>query len=130
MHTKDELLKRRAALSAEQLELLKKRLHHEYKPEWPSAIRAIPARPPGEPAPLSFAQQRLWFLQQLEPDSAAYNEVVAVRLCGPLNMAALRYALAALASRHDVLRCTFPIVDGQLIQQADPLLHEQVALPV
>lgn len=130
MHTRDELLKRRAELSTEQLALLKKRLHHAYTPDQPPSARTIPSRLPGEPVPLSFAQQRLWFLQQLEPDSAAYNEVVAVRLRGHLNMAALRQAISALADRHDVLRCTFPISDGQLIQQAHPLLHKQIALPV
>ncbi|MGB8347038.1 MAG: condensation domain-containing protein, partial [Ktedonobacteraceae bacterium] len=130
MHTRDELLKRRAELSAEQLTLLKKRLHHQSALSSTSPTCAIPERPRAEPALLSFAQQRLWFLQQLEPDNAAYNEVVAVRLRGQLDLAALRQAITALARRHDVLRCAFPIIDGQVIQRIDSLPPEHRLLPV
>jgi amino acid adenylation domain-containing protein len=74
---------------------------------------------PGElrRAPLSFAQQRLWFLDRLDPGSAAYNLPVAVRLRGALSPAALAGALAGLVRRHEVLRTTY-------------LLEEEAAEPV
>ncbi|HEY8228436.1 MAG TPA: amino acid adenylation domain-containing protein [Pyrinomonadaceae bacterium] len=67
-------------------------------------------------APASFSQQRLWFLHQLESDEAAYNVPRAIRLKGPLDVAALRRALAEIVQRHDVLRTHFANVDGQLRQ--------------
>jgi amino acid adenylation domain-containing protein len=71
-----------------------------------------PAGPPVQPgqtrrAPLSFAQGRLWFLDRLEPGSAAYNLPTAVRLAGRLDLAALAGSLDAIARRHESLRTTF-----------------------
>jgi amino acid adenylation domain-containing protein len=66
--------------------------------------------------PLSFAQQRLWFLHQLSPDSTAYNMLEALRLDGSLNIVALEQSLNELVSRHEVLRTTFPTVDGKPVQ--------------
>src|SRR5581483_8765731 len=53
---------------------------------------------------LSFAQQRLWFIHQLEPESAAYNIPLAVRLTGALDLEALRRAMAEVVRRHEALR--------------------------
>ncbi len=64
-------------------------------------------RPPGAPAPLSFAQERLWFLDQLEPGSALYNIAGALHLEGPLVVAALAASLAAIVARHQALRTRF-----------------------
>jgi amino acid adenylation domain-containing protein len=62
--------------------------------------------------PLSFAQQRLWFLHQLDPGSAAYNSPVAVRLAGPLDLRALEQSLTEVVRRHEVLRTRFEAVRG------------------
>ncbi|HEY0602658.1 MAG TPA: amino acid adenylation domain-containing protein, partial [Herpetosiphonaceae bacterium] len=68
------------------------------------------------PFPLSFAQQRLWFLHQLEPDSPLYNMPIAVRLQGTLSREALTDSLDAIVERHESLRTTFTVVDEQPIQ--------------
>ena len=70
--------------------------------------------------PLSFAQQRLWFIHQLEPDGAAYNMPISVMLKGRLEVAALSQSLQAIAQRHEVLRTRYVAVDGnphQLIEE-------------
>ncbi|MBE8967603.1 non-ribosomal peptide synthase/polyketide synthase, partial [Nostocales cyanobacterium LEGE 12452] len=69
--------------------------------------------------PLSFAQQRLWFLDQLEPNSAVYNIPITLRLVGTLNQVALEQSLHEIIARHEALRTNFVIVDGkpsQIIQ--------------
>jgi amino acid adenylation domain-containing protein len=68
------------------------------------------------PLPLSFAQQRLWFINQLEPNSAAYNLPLAMRLSGPLNLAALERSLSEIMRRHESLRTSFPVRDGRPVQ--------------
>jgi amino acid adenylation domain-containing protein len=83
------------------------------------APRRVPRRAGTGPAPLSFGQQRLWFLHQLDTGSAAYNISTAVRLQGDLDIPALDRALAATARRHDILRTVFPGVDGEPMQQVD-----------
>src|SRR5689334_19265737 len=62
--------------------------------------------------PLSFAQERLWFLWQLEPDSPAYNRPTFLRLTGTINLSALEQAITELTRRHEVLRAQFSMVDG------------------
>ncbi|MFM8332784.1 MAG: amino acid adenylation domain-containing protein, partial [Candidatus Methylumidiphilus sp.] len=98
-------------------------------PARPVLIRQ--ARP--EHVPLSFAQQRLWFLHQFEGPSATYNTPVAMRLTGRLNHAALEQALADLAARHESLRTVFGRHDDlpyQLILPPEkahpPLLVERI----
>ncbi|HEX6037720.1 amino acid adenylation domain-containing protein, partial [Longimicrobium sp.] len=82
--------------------------------------------PPLEPAPrggalpLSFAQQRLWFIEQLRPGQATYNIPVALRLRGELDASALERALTALVERHEVLRTTFGTVAGEPVQVVAP----------
>src|SRR5207302_121784 len=66
--------------------------------------------------PLSFAQQRLWFLDQLEPDSPAYNVPLPVRLRGELPAARLARIAAELVGRHETLRTTFLESDGEPVQ--------------
>src|SRR5262249_23183847 len=78
--------------------------------------------------PLSFAQQRLWFLDQLEGGRATYNMYAAMRLLGGLNVAALACSLTALVQRHEALRTTFPTVQGVPVQVIAP--RKEVPLPV
>src|SRR5262249_51439208 len=66
--------------------------------------------------PLSFAQQRLWFLDQLEPESAFYNLPAALELTGALNVIALERALSEVVKRHEVLRTSFVNVEGWPVQ--------------
>jgi hypothetical protein len=80
------------------------------------ATRAIPRRPDTGPAPLSFSQQRLWFLHQLDPANPAYNLHAAVRMRGPLHVGALKATLAEIVSRHEALRTTFVVVARQPAQ--------------
>ena len=80
-----------------------------------------------QPIPLSFAQQRLWFLDQLDPDTALYNAPWAIRMKGALNPEALTGALNELVRRHEVFRTTFTSIDGQPFQVIAPELKIQVA---
>jgi pristinamycin I synthase-3/4 len=77
-------------------------------------------RAPGEELPLSFAQQRLWFLDQLAPGSAAYNMPGAFRIAGPLDFAALAASLGEIARRHEALRTRFLAREGRPVQVIDP----------
>ncbi len=88
------------------------------------AAAAIPAAPRDRPLPLSFAQQRLWFVDQLTPGSPAYNVKMGVALLGLLDVAALTGSLKLLAARHETLRTAFPADSQgrprQLIHAAGP----------
>jgi amino acid adenylation domain-containing protein len=81
-----------------------------------SHIRAIKRADRGSELPLSFAQQRLWFLTQLDPTSAFYNIPVAVKLSGRLKVEALRRAVDELINRHEALRTVFISRQGRPIQ--------------
>src|SRR5258708_31440891 len=76
----------------------------------------------------SFAQERLWFLDQLEPGTAAYNLVRAFRITGPLNTKALTSAVGAVIRRHESLRTIFESVDGQTRQVVLPEVDVQVPI--
>jgi amino acid adenylation domain-containing protein len=78
--------------------------------------------------PLSFAQQRLWFLDKLEPGSSVYNLPTAVRLQGALNIAALTGSINEIVRRHEALRTAFAAADGEPFQVILPTLTLQ--LPV
>ncbi|GHO80001.1 hypothetical protein KSD_77720 [Ktedonobacter sp. SOSP1-85] len=73
-----------------------------------------------EPLPLSFAQQRLWFLDQLEPGQATYNVPMALKLKGTLVAGAFERSLQAVVNRHEVLRTTFATRDGEPVQIIHP----------
>ena len=71
--------------------------------------------------PLSFAQERLWVLDQLEPANVAYNMPIAFRLNGPLKVSALERSLNTIINRHEVLRTRFTLVKGMPVQTIAPL---------
>ena len=89
---------------------------------------AIPRRTDPGPAPLSLAQQRLWFLDQLEPGSPRFNLLTAVRLRGHLQPALLKRAVEGVVHRHEALRTRFETAGWEPVQVIDPL--SDVPLPV
>src|SRR5437588_8147409 len=106
------------ALSGQRQALLQKLLRAEgFRASYTDQIA-----PRGQrgPAPLSFAQQRLWFLQQLEPESYVYNIPVALRVEGPLDIAALEEAINQVICRHESLRTSFRTVNDQTFQFVNP----------
>ncbi len=109
---------RLAKLDAEKRALLEKRLRTQ-----PTvSIERIPRRSGSGPAPLSFAQQRLWFLDQLEPVNPSYNIPFAVRMTGQVNIPALFQSLNQVIRRHEALRTTFIEEEGQPLQVVAPTL--------
>jgi amino acid adenylation domain-containing protein/thioester reductase-like protein len=121
-----DLESRRSGLSAAKRELLARLVRGEAPPR--PAENAIPRRPLHEPAPLSFAQQRIWFIDQLEPGSPAYNINAALHLLGRFDRRALTASFDEILRRHEVLRTTFAVADGLPIQVVEPELAAE--LPV
>jgi amino acid adenylation domain-containing protein len=80
----------------------------------------IPKRAPSDTSPLSFAQQRLWFLEKLMPGSATYNMHEAVRIRGIIDPQLLKRALSLIVSRHETLRTTFAYEKQEPIQKINP----------
>lgn len=116
------LNQRIANLSPEKRALLEQKLMQQSTAG--ANTHAISRRKTSSPCPLSFAQQRLWFLDQLEPHSPLYNIPKALRLQGALDMAALQQTLNAIVARHEVLRTTFVTVAGtpmQVIGDSQPV---------
>ncbi|MFJ8185674.1 non-ribosomal peptide synthase/polyketide synthase [Streptomyces sp. NPDC096105] len=116
---------RAEALPQDLQEALRRRLAGRAAPGAPGTARqAIPRADRTRPLPLSFAQQRLWFLDRLRPGDPRYNSAVALRLTGPLDHTALAAALEHVVARHDALRTTFQEHDGtpaQTVHPAGPL---------
>jgi amino acid adenylation domain-containing protein len=117
------------ALRSETLELAA-RLGYE-KPAIPAVPAIGPVRVPrvaGVEMPLSYSQERLWFLGQLDPLSPAYNMPATVRLEGDLDIPALARSFDEVRRRHEVLRTTFPSADGRPVQEVAAPAHRP--LPV
>jgi len=93
-----------------------------------STLEPIRPVPRDGNVPLSFGQQGLWFIDQLEDESTAYNQLFAVRLSGSLNVAVLEQALTEIVRRHEILRTCFKSVDGQPVQVIAP--HPDFSLSV
>ncbi|NUP15830.1 MAG: amino acid adenylation domain-containing protein, partial [Streptomyces sp.] len=110
-----------ADLAARKRELLRRRLESAGLADAAARTERIPPRPADTARlPLSYAQSRMWLLQQLDPASPAYNVCLAIRLRGPLDPAALRTALQGLLDRHEILRTRYPATaDGTPEQIVD-----------
>jgi amino acid adenylation domain-containing protein len=121
-----DLNQRIAQLSPQKRELLVQRLNQKKAKIAPSQIQRQSRD--SNFFPLSFAQQRLWFLSQLEPNNPFYNQPTALRLTGQLNIAVLEQSLKEIIRRHETLRTTFAIVNGQPVQVINPAVD--LALPV
>ena len=85
-----------------------------------SAERIAPRAHANHPAPLSFAQQRLWFLQQLDPESHLYNIHLPIKIEGELRVAALEQSINEIVRRHEALRTTFRQIGKEPMQFIKP----------
>ncbi|HEU5376437.1 MAG TPA: condensation domain-containing protein, partial [Ktedonobacteraceae bacterium] len=130
MQTEKNFIHRQTQLSAAKQALLEKRLKQLAMSASVADASEIGPRPAGETIPLSFAQQRLWFLQQLEPESAAYNEAMAARLQGSLDLQAFTRMIREVIGRHEVLRCRFPLRAGQVVQVLDEQVRQCFEVPL
>ena len=95
-----------------------------YAPRMP----AIAAAAHDGPIPLSYSQERMWLIQSLDPGNTAYNMVVALRISGHLDAEALSGALDDLRRRHEILRSTVRLVDGQPLQEIEPWAARPLAV--
>ncbi|GAB1543625.1 hypothetical protein NUACC21_63000 [Scytonema sp. NUACC21] len=112
-----------ANLTPEQRALLVKRLMLKKRAKQTQQNQQdlpIPTVSPRQNLPLSFAQQRLWFIDQLENNSSAYNMPAAVQMNGFLNVSVFEQAILAIVERHEILRTTFPTIDGVPVQVIAP----------
>jgi amino acid adenylation domain-containing protein len=113
-------------LSPEKLAQLVKRFRQEVGLVTPES--GIVRRKNGRHAPLSFSQQRLWFLSQLAPNTAAYNVPAGIRLAGHLDLSVLERSLNEIVRRHESLRSSIATIAGELVQLVVPSLT--LKLPV
>ncbi len=112
------LAQRFCGLSADARRALQQKMHAQ---GLTLELLPIPPRDRGvDMLPASYAQQRLWFLWQMQPQATAYNLTGAFRLSGELNPEALAQTLSALVQRHEVLRTTFVFDDQQVLQKIHP----------
>ncbi|MCX6045378.1 MAG: amino acid adenylation domain-containing protein, partial [Chloroflexi bacterium] len=111
-----DIAQRIATLSPAKRALLERYLQDQHTP--PAAT--VTKRDPSAPLPLSFAQQRLWFLEQLQPGLTAYNNVSAMQLNGRLNVQVLQQSLSEILRRHESMRTTFTSINGEPQQVINP----------
>ncbi|MEG4242346.1 amino acid adenylation domain-containing protein [Microcoleus sp. MON2_D6] len=119
-----DLIERIAALSPQKRELLLQRLNQ--KKESVSLEKILPQSRESNTFPLSFAQQRLWFFEQLNPGNFTYHILAAVRLTGTLDATSLDRSLNELVKRHEVLRTAFKTINGQPVQVIASNLELQI----
>ncbi len=118
-HEIDPIRRRLAGLSSEKRELLAKLITSRREV-------MIPRRKQDAQFPLSFGQQRLWFLDQYEPGNVLYNECNTLRLRFAVDLRAWRDALQEIVRRHEILRTTFRIVEGEPVQVIAPAVVLEV----
>ena len=121
-----DIYKDLASLDAEELELFQILLKEQGIGPQKSLI--IPQKGTTAHFPLSFAQERLWFLHQLAPESFAYSIPVAYRIKNHLDVKAFEQVVNEIARRHDALRTTFPVIDGRPVQTVSAF--KKIELPV
>jgi hypothetical protein len=125
--TREKFTERIAKLSPAKRALLEKKLQGEFASTVP--LPAILQRSGDGPVSLSFAQQRLWFLDQLEPSNPIYNAPpLAIRLKGKLDVSALEQSFNEVVNRHEILRTNFIVVNSEPVQVVMPQLT--LTLPV
>ena len=117
----------RAVFEAPRLSELAERIDGMRRGGSATDVPILPMRRGGD-LPVSFAQERLWFLHELDPRSPAYNIPATQRLEGALDVDALRAALSEVVRRHEPLRTVFAVVEGRPVQRVQPAA--EVALPV
>lgn len=118
MDAKALIEQRRQQLSPAKRALLERQLRG--LPGAEQAPQTIPRRAGTDPAPLSYAQQRFWLLQQLTPGTTAFNTIEAMRLIGPLDLEAVRTTVSELFRRHALLRTVYRLHEGALQQHVRP----------
>lgn len=124
MNNSTEVIKN---LSPAQRELLLVRMNRVHK-EKNEQQRIKRRSKEGEPLPLSFAQLRLWFLDQFNPGSASYNVPAAARLDGVIDLQAFERAISEILRRHEALRTSFALVDDQPVQIIAPAKAAHIAV--
>ena len=117
-HSMDALSQRLTTLSPKERTLFQLLLEERREQR---ARQLIPRAPQAEWYPLSFAQERLWFLHQLEPNSSFYNIPLAVQLHGALRSDALEQSLREVVRRHSVMRATLALRNGVAVQTIRPI---------
>jgi amino acid adenylation domain-containing protein len=118
------LSERISKLSPEKRALFEKKLRGEFTTE----IKVIPERSEEDTIPLSFAQERLWFLYQLEPGSFAYNSSVVLHITGKLDINSLEESVNEILKRHEILRTVYPSYNGVAHQVI--LSHKHLSLSI
>src|SRR4051794_38064184 len=115
-----DISKRIANLSPEKLARLQKKLKQQAGDRSSPDQPRLSARASGGPSPLSFGQERLWFVDQLQPNSPAYNIPAIFPLFGPISPDVLERCIAEIARRHQIQRTTFPVSDARPVRVAPP----------
>lgn len=115
----------RAELASRKAEILTFLLQADQAAQAAPPIQAAPRR---ASIPLSFSQHRIWLFDQIEPQNPAYNIPASVRLIGPLDVPALRASIDEVIRRHEMLRTTFSMVNGEVSQVIAPSLSLDLAV--
>src|SRR6266404_912132 len=121
MQSTVDQLNRLAKLSPDKRELLFKALSEKAVRKAP---QRIPRRDQLDHIPVSYAQARLWFIDQMSAGSSAYNVPAVIRLKGPLNLVAFEHSIREVMRRHEILRTTF----GVFGEEPEQVIADNVAL--